>query len=56
MPIYTYRCKVCKHKTERMCSMSERDKKVFCSNGHEMTRNVDRPGLVWAPTAGGMRT
>jgi putative FmdB family regulatory protein len=55
MPIYTYRCSKCKEKVEKMRDIDRRDDKAYCNNGHEATRQIDSPGLVWAPTAGGMR-
>lgn len=54
--MYTYVCLSCDTEHEDIVKMEDRDKQ-FCKDcGNRLNRAVDRPGLVWAPTAGGMRT
>jgi putative FmdB family regulatory protein len=57
MPTYTYDCLTCEIKKEEVVKMEQRDEiMISCPKcGYRMIRGVDRPGLVWAPTAGGMK-
>ena len=58
MPTYTYCCIECDVSRTEIVKMDDRDSIFFecpvCEN--RMIRGIDRPGLVWAPTAGGMKT
>jgi putative FmdB family regulatory protein len=56
MPIYTYECDTCEAEYEQMRKIDDRDKLMICTYCQRpVERKVDRPGLVWAPTVGGMR-
>jgi putative FmdB family regulatory protein len=55
MPIYTYRCDKCEIQVTKIISMDARDEQVCDGCKEKFKRMIDRPGLVWAPTAGGMR-
>jgi len=53
MPLYSYTCLACDRTAEIITKIESRDS-AFCSNcGNRLIRNIDRPGLVWAPTRGG---
>jgi len=55
MPMYSYACPACDTGIERLVKIAARDEQ-FCGDcGYRLVRCVDRPGLVYAPTAGGMR-
>lgn len=54
MPTYTYTCIPCDKTFTRMSKIDDRDKQ-YCECGHQLKRGLDRPGLVWAPTAGGYK-
>jgi hypothetical protein len=55
MPIYTFVCMHCDYTRERNVPMDDRDGQ-FCNEcGNRLNRAIDRPGMVWAPTAGGYR-
>ena len=54
MPTYTYTCIPCDKTTTRIAKIDQRDAQ-YCECGHELIRGIDRPGLVWAPTAGGYK-
>jgi hypothetical protein len=56
MPTYSYECSNCATALEIVCKMDERDLQVCDICNATLFRKVDRPGLVWAPTAGGMKT
>lgn len=58
MPTYTYSCIQCDTDKTEIVRMDERDSAfVECPKCQgRMARGIDRPGLVWAPTAGGMKT
>lgn len=58
MPTYTFTCIECDVSKEEVLKMDERDTTIVpCPNcENRMIRGIDRPGLVWAPTAGGMKT
>jgi putative FmdB family regulatory protein len=50
MPLYTYFCKQCDEKKERIVSISVRDN-VYCDICEmNMQRLLDTPGMVWSPT------
>jgi putative FmdB family regulatory protein len=53
MPLYTYYCNVCDKDLEVISSIEKRDTQKCDSCGYSLIRNIDRPGLVWAPTRGG---
>jgi putative FmdB family regulatory protein len=53
MPLYTYTCIECEDSTELMLKIDERDNAICPNCGIRLIRNIDRPGLVWAPTRGG---
>ena len=53
MPMYTYKCIECNKSVEMLLKMDERDTAVCPDCNTLLVRNIDRPGLVWAPTRGG---
>lgn len=56
MPLYVYRCNVCKAEHERNVPVDERDSLQNCEECSEpLTRQMCFTGSVWAPTSGGMR-
>jgi putative FmdB family regulatory protein len=57
MPMYTFSCINCDISKEEQLSIAQRDStRVECPQcGNAMVRGIDRPGLVWAPTSGGMK-
>ncbi len=56
MPIYTYKCSFCNEETEQNRKIAERDTLMLCRRCRKpVDRQIDRPGMVWAPTAGGMK-
>lgn len=54
MPTYTYTCLGCDKDIVRIAKIDQRDEQV-CECGEKLLRKIDRPGMVWAPTAGGYR-
>lgn len=55
MPTYSYTCITCDSDLDRNVKIDDRDNQ-FCNNcGIRLGRNITRPGMVWAPTAGGYR-
>jgi putative FmdB family regulatory protein len=56
MPIYTYHCTSCNESLEQIRKIDERDRLTICRRCRKpVDRNIDSPGMVWAPTAGGMK-
>jgi putative FmdB family regulatory protein len=56
MPTYTYECTRCDSTMEQIRKIDDRDRLTLCKRCRKpIDRKVDAPGLVWAPTAGGMR-
>ena len=55
MPTYSYTCLACDIDLDRMTKIDVRDDQVCEKCGNRLNRNITRPGLVWAPTAGGYR-
>ena len=55
MPTYTFTCLSCDTKFERVVKADDRDIQKCDVCGDDLKRLIDRPGLVWAPTAGGYR-
>jgi putative FmdB family regulatory protein len=53
MPLYTYTCLECDKSYEIIKSIEQRDDSVCPDCGIRLIRNIDKPGLVWAPTRGG---
>lgn len=53
MPMYTVYCKECDINTVRICKIAERDEQVCEECYGVMQRRMDRPGIVWSPTANG---
>ena len=53
MPLYTYTCLECDKTYEVLQSISDRDNAICPDCGYRLARNIDKPGLVWAPTRGG---
>lgn len=53
MPLYTFTCLECDKSYELMIKMEERDNAICPDCGVRLIRNIDKPGLVWAPTRGG---
>jgi putative FmdB family regulatory protein len=53
VPLYTFTCIECDRQYELMLKILERDNAVCPDCGLRLIRNVDKPGLVWAPTRGG---
>lgn len=54
MPLYTYSCSKCNSTHELSIKMEERDNSITCPDcNNNLSRKIDRPGLVWAPTRGG---
>jgi putative FmdB family regulatory protein len=53
MPLYTYTCMECNEDHEIIQKIENRDNALCPSCGHRLVRNIDRPGMVWAPTRGG---
>ena len=55
MPTYTFNCIDCNTQFEAVVPMDKRDEQKCEKCGKKLFRLIDRPGLVWAPTAGGYR-
>jgi putative FmdB family regulatory protein len=55
MPMYTYTCLPCDKEMVLMQKMEQRDAARCPECGYSLIRGIDRPGSVWAPTAGGFR-
>ena len=55
MPLYTYNCVNCEEEMVLKQSIADRDKAYCPECGYQLIRGIDRPGSVWAPTAGGYR-
>jgi len=55
MPTYTFSCMNCDKIIEKIVKMEDRDNQKCDECGYDLVRAIDRPGLVWAPTAGGYR-
>ena len=55
MPTYTFNCMNCDITFEKVVKMDDRDNQICKECGYKLIRSIDRPGLVWAPTAGGYR-
>jgi len=56
MPLYSYHCEPCDTIIEQIRKMDDRDKTTLCKRCRKpVDRKVDAPGMVWAPSAGGMR-
>lgn len=55
MPTYSYTCMNCDTNTDKIVAIKDRDDQMCVDCGYRMQRGIDLPGLVWAPTAGGMR-
>ena len=53
MPLYTYTCIECNKAHEVIQSIEQRDNSLCPDCGNSLIRNIDKPGLVWAPTRGG---
>lgn len=53
MPLYTYTCFEENKSFELIESIEQRDNAICPDCGNGLVRNIDRPGLVWAPTRGG---
>lgn len=53
MPLYTYSCSECNSMHELSIKMEERDNVTCPDCNNSLSRGIDRPGLVWAPTRGG---
>lgn len=56
MPTYSYYCGKCDRSKDKMAKISERDEQICDNCNAPLQRGIDTPGMVWAPTAGGMRT
>lgn len=56
MPTYSYYCRKCDQKKERLSKIADRDMQRCENCNNYLDRGIDSPGMVWAPTAGGMRT
>lgn len=54
MPLYDYWCTDCKEASERNVKVDERENQ-YCKCGNHLTREITFKGVVWAPTAGGMK-
>lgn len=51
MPIYTFKCKDCTITVEKRVKMEERNDAIKCDAcGGSLSRQLDRPGMVWSPT------
>lgn len=55
MPTYSYSCMACDSDFDRITSIDSRDEQFCTTCGNRLIRNITRPALVWAPTAGGFR-
>ena len=55
MPLYTYTCMNCDKQMELKQAIDNRDKAYCPECGYHLIRGIDRPGSVWAPSAGGFR-
>ena len=53
MPLYTYTCLEDDKSYEMIQSIEQRDDAICPDCGDRLIRNIDKPGLVWAPTRGG---
>lgn len=53
MPMYTYTCLVCESEYSKIVKIDKRDDQICEECGHRLTRNIDRPGMVWSPTRNG---
>jgi putative FmdB family regulatory protein len=52
MPLYTFTCMECDESHELMLKIEERDNAICPGCGIRLIRNIDSPGMVWAPTRG----
>lgn len=55
MPTYTFNCLKCEKTFDMIVKMDDRDIQTCETCGTLLTRGITRPGMVWAPTAGGYR-
>ena len=58
MPVYTFYCKPCDVSVEGIAKIMDRDNKRHCLDcDATLTRGIDYPASVWAPTSssGGQR-
>ena len=55
MPIYSYSCIECNIKEDRNVKIDDRHNQHCNGCGVRLVKEITRPGLVWAPTAGGYR-
>ena len=53
MPLYTFTCIKCDNSHEVILKIEERDSAICQDCGISLVRNIDSPGMVWAPTRGG---
>lgn len=53
MPMYSYTCLACDTTIDMINKIERRDDAMCPQCGNRLNRNIDRPGLVWAPTRGG---
>lgn len=51
MPLYSYVCENCGLEDERIVYIANRDEQRCSQCTTLLTRKIDRPGLVWSPTA-----
>lgn len=54
MPIYTYECSSCQERKELNVKIADRDRQR-CICKKELKRVITFTGIVFAPTAGGMK-
>jgi putative FmdB family regulatory protein len=53
MPMYTYLCSMCGTEQEQILPIERRDDAYCVKCKCPVSRQVDRPGMVWAPTKSG---
>jgi len=53
MPLYTFTCIDCDKSHEMLMKMENRDNAICPDCGLRLVRNIDSPGMVWAPPRGG---
>lgn len=52
MPMYSFQCPACEDEVVKLVKMEDRDS-AYCDRcGHRLSRKIDCPGGVWAPTSG----
>lgn len=51
MPMYSYECVICQDSGVRIVPIAERDNQDCPKCDVPVLRKMDRPGLVYAPTA-----